>query len=383
MTHARSHPSPHEVHFPPPDPQDPRSRTSRPSRDARFSHPDFFARTPSLLRTPNDHHYDPTRTVFQLIQLHIQATQSAPLSRGNTPAAPSPSDSVPGRGEDGKGGTHRLRVQAGRSPGSAASPRPPQSTESPAQVQAAAQGARGPAAANAGSSRSSTSSSSSQWRRRQGERRGAPSARRTGRAILSGARSELPALGLRGPGRPQARAGQRGLRSALGSAPGHGRRHKFSLRRRLRRSAGPRCPSRSAAPGGGREPHVHPGRPARARCEPHGSGQRVLGRHSSFSRRAPGRASESPCTPSAAAAARKALRLAAGALRPWASSSPLRASSCRLRAGRRGQPRTAPKTRCASLSQRRRQSARTQLRAPHGSSALREPRTLRNRTINR
>lgn len=54
-------------------------------------------------------------------------------------------------------------------------------------MQAAAQGARGSAATVAGSSQSSSSS----HRRTQGERRGARSAPRTGRAILSGARCEL------------------------------------------------------------------------------------------------------------------------------------------------------------------------------------------------
>lgn len=84
------------------------------------------------------------------------------------------------------------------------------------------------------------------------------------------------ARGLRGTGRPRAQAGPRVLRSELGFAPGHGRRHKFSTRRRLRRSAGPQCPGCSAAPGGGRDPRAHPGRPARTRCEPRRSGQGVF-----------------------------------------------------------------------------------------------------------
>lgn len=219
-------------------------------------------------------------------------------------------------GAPGEGGTHRLRVQAGRSRGSAAKPRPPQSSESPAQVQAAAQGGRGSAAVVAGPSRSSSSSQ----RRGQGERRWAPNATRTGRAILSGARGELRARGLRGPGRPQRRAGPRGLRSALGSAPGHGRRHKFPPLPRLWRSAGPRCPGRSAAPGWGREPRAHPGRPGWTRCEAHGSGQELLRRRSLSSRRAPGRlrsprarqvSPPSAQGSAAAAAARKALSPAA------------------------------------------------------------------------
>lgn len=207
------------------------------------------------------HHYN-ARGAFQAKQLNSHTAQPAPrpLLR-QAPPPPQAQVTAPG--------THRLRVQAGRSPGSATSPRPPQSSDSPAQVQAAEQGARGPAAAVAGSSRSSSSSS---HRRRRGGRRGAPSAPRTGRAILSGARCELRAPGLRGPGRPRAQADPRVLSSALGSAPGHGRRHKFPLRRRLRLSAGPRCQGCSAAPGGGRDPRAHPGRPARARCEPHRSG---------------------------------------------------------------------------------------------------------------
>lgn len=145
-----------------------------------------------------------TLALFQATQLHRHTSEPAHASRTSTPAAPAPSDSAPELRERGESGTHRLRVQAGRSPGSAASPRPPQSSESPAQVQAAGQGARGPAAAVAGSSRNS-SSSSSHRRRRPGRRRGAPSAPRTGRAILSGARGELRARGLRGPGRPRRR----------------------------------------------------------------------------------------------------------------------------------------------------------------------------------
>lgn len=119
----------------------------------------------------------------------------------------------------GKGDTHRLRVQEGMSRGSVASPRPLQSSESPAQVQAAAQGARGPAwaPADSGHCSSSNSSSSSQSRRR-GARRGAPSTPGPGRAILSGARREAGERRLRGAG-----GRGRGLRSALDSAPGHGR----------------------------------------------------------------------------------------------------------------------------------------------------------------
>lgn len=119
------------------------------------------------------------------------------------------------------------------------------------------------------------------------------------------------ARGLQGLGRPRAQAGPRVLRSELGSAPGHGRRHKFSPRRRLRRSAGPRCPGCSAAPGGGRDPCAHPGRPARTRCEPHRSGQGVLCRRSASFRRAPDRLLSSRARQSAAAAARTALSLSA------------------------------------------------------------------------
>lgn len=98
------------------------------------------------------------------------------------------------------------------------------------------------------------------------------------------------ARGLRGPGRPRAQAGPRVLRSELGSAPRHGRRHKFSpRRRRLQRSACPWFPRCSAAPGGGRDPRAHPGRLARTRCEPHRSRQGVICRRSASFRRAPDR----------------------------------------------------------------------------------------------
>lgn len=118
-------------------------------------------------------------------------------------------------GTRGKGDTHRLRVQEGMSRGSVAIPRPLQSSESPAQVQAAAQGARRPAWAPADSGHCSSSNSSQS--RRRGARHGAPSAPGPGRAILSGARREAGERGLRGAG-----GHGRGQRSALGSTPGHG-----------------------------------------------------------------------------------------------------------------------------------------------------------------
>lgn len=124
---------------------------------------------------------------------------SAPPSWVSDPAA-RPQVTAPRA--QGKGSTHRLRVQAGRSPGSAANPRPPQSSESPAQVQGAAQGERG-AAAFASSSRSTSTSS----QKSPGGRRGAPNAPRTGRAILSGARRELRAPSCEVPvGRKRRRA---------------------------------------------------------------------------------------------------------------------------------------------------------------------------------
>lgn len=159
----------------------------------------------------------------------------------------------------GEGDTHRLRVQEGMSRGSVASPRPLQSSESPAQVQAAAQGARGPAwaTADSGLCSSSNSNNSSQSRRR-GAKRGAPNTPGPGRAILSGARREAGKRGLRGAG-----GHGRGLRSALGSAPGHGRpapvgsaaaalsRHALPgpLRSTLRRPPPPRPSGPSAARG--------------------------------------------------------------------------------------------------------------------------------------
>lgn len=124
----------------------------------------------------------------------------------HTPAAPSSC----------KGDTHKLRVQEGKSWGSVVSPRPLQSSESPAQVQAAAQGSREPAWAPADSSHGNSSSSSSGGgggrSRRRGARRGAPSTPGPGRAILSGARREAGARALPRCGRAGGRA-----RAALGA----------------------------------------------------------------------------------------------------------------------------------------------------------------------
>lgn len=70
-------------------------------------------------------------------------------------------------------------------------------------------------------------------------------------------------------------------------------------------------------------------------------------------------------------------------MRPNASSSWLGAPSSRPGSGRRGHPRTARRAPCASLSQRRRQSARAQFRAVLRCSARREPRRPRGGTISR
>lgn len=186
--------------------------------------------------------------------LPAHGEHSAPSPAEHT-RSPHLSDSARTRG---KGDTHRLRVQEGMSRGSAASPRPLQSSESPAQVQAAAQGARGPAWAPADSGQCSSSNSSSQSRRR-GARSGAPSTPGPGRAILSGARREAGERGLRG-------AGGRGrwLRSALGSAPGHGRPAPVgSAAAALSRHALPR-PLRSTLRG---PPPPRPSGPSPARGE--------------------------------------------------------------------------------------------------------------------
>lgn len=181
------------------------------------------------------------------MQLHAQ----------NPLHSPTPSDSAPRRRKDN---THRLRVQAGISPGTAVSPRPPQSSASPAQVQAAAQGARVPGSAVS----VWVPSSSSQSRSRQGARHGAPGAPPAGRAILSGARRELRRGICEVPGAPA------GLHTALGCAPGHSRRPKLLPRQR--------ASGRSKAPGGGRETLAHTGRAARARRKLRRPGQRNWGR---------------------------------------------------------------------------------------------------------
>lgn len=124
---------------------------------------------------------------------------------------PCPSDSARA---SSKGDTHKLRVQEGKSRGSVVSPRPLQSSESPAQVQAVAQGSREPAwaPADSGHGNSSSSSSGGGRRRRRGARRGAPSTPGPGRAILSGARREAGARALPRCGLASGRA-----RAALGA----------------------------------------------------------------------------------------------------------------------------------------------------------------------
>lgn len=382
-THIRATPtSGLSFTFSPPDTRHARSLTPRSPSRPTLAHLQTPHAPSSLLQTlthtlfscrlltPARLSSEPLSTISPLqptLSLPGHPTSHAPnrprtASPEKPPAAPAPSDSARDAGSAVRG-THRLCVQAGRSPGSAASPRPPQSSESPAQVQAAEQGAR--PAALAGSGRSSSSHSSQGSRR--GERRGAPSAPRTGCAILSGART--PARGCE-VGTAAAQAA-RGLRSALGSAPGHGHRRKFSQRRlRAQRAPGARA-ARQRPEGAASPAPIRADAPALA-ANPTGPGQGRSADAPVLSPRGRPAGSRLPRTPGAAAAARTALSRAARALRPWASSSRLR------RPQQPGpdaqQPLLSSGGRCAPLSRARGRALSPGPRtAPPRCAALREP----------